>query len=197
MRKTRSLSPPPAEKIASPMPASERKGRESGSGSQPPRFAGLAVWCIWIACNRSSERITGHFHEKAGPCQAFFFGRAIRTTDCRPTGGIVSLQSFLHRKVSVRPSRQPIADQREAHNAAIPNFQITDSPYFHPHSLWSYCSGASWVSSIGNGCCRLVAELNVSVSSDVVPGPSRSHPNSAICSKPCQAAIFFCSCRAL
>ena len=63
--------------------------------------------------------------------------------------------------------------------------------------LWSYCSGASWVSSIGNGCCRLVAELNVSVSSDVVPGPSRSHPNSAICSKPCQAAIFFCSCRAL
>ena len=78
-----------------------------------------------------------------------------------------------------------------------PNSQITDLPYFHPHSLWSYCSGASWVSSIGNGCCRLVAELNVSVSSDVVPGPSRSHPNSAICSKPCQAAIFFCSCRAL
>jgi len=61
-----------------------------------------------------------------------------------------------------------------------PNSQITDLPYFHPHSLWSYCSGASWVSSIGNGCCRLVAELNVSVSSDVVPGPSRSHPNSAI-----------------
>ena len=87
MRKTRSLSPPPAEKIASSMPASERKGRESGSGSQPPRFAGLAVWCIWIACNRSSERITGHFHEKAGPCQAFFL---------------------------VVPFVQPTADQREA-----------------------------------------------------------------------------------
>jgi len=46
------------------------------------------------------------------------------------------------------------------------NSQIADSPYFHPHSLWSYCSGASWVSSIGNGCCHLVPELNVSVSSD-------------------------------
>ena len=80
---------------------------------------------------------------------------------------------------------------------AIPYCQITDSPYFHPHSLWSYGSGASWVSSIGNGCCRLIPELNVSVSSDVVPGACRSHPNSAICSKPCQAATFFCSCRTL
>ena len=66
----------------------------------------------------------------------------------------------------VRLSIQPIADQREAHNAAIPNSQITDSPYFHPHSWWSYGSGASWVSSIGNGCCRLGPELNVAVSSD-------------------------------
>jgi len=71
--------------------------------------------------------------------------------------------SFIER-FFVRLSRQPIADQREAHNAAIPNSQITDSPYFHPHSLWSDCSGASWVSSIGNGCCRLVPELNVSAS---------------------------------
>src|SRR5215469_11895150 len=67
----------------------------------------------------------------------------------------------------VRLSIQPIADQREAHNAAIPNSQITDSPYFHPHSWWSYGSGASWVSSIGNGCCRLVAELHISVSRHV------------------------------
>ena len=74
---------------------------------------------------------------------------------------------------------------------------IADSPYFHPHSWWSYCSGASWVSSIGNGCCRLGAELNVPVSSDLVPCPCRSHPNSAICSIACQAAAFFCSCRAL
>jgi hypothetical protein len=78
------------------------------------------------------------------------------------------------------------------------NSQITDSPYFHPHSLWSHCPGASWVSSIGNECCRLGAELNVSVSGDVVPGACRSHPNSAICSfRACQAAAFFCSCRAL
>jgi hypothetical protein len=109
---------------------------------------------------------------------------------------LASSLSFLERFL-VQLSIQPIADQREAHNAAIPNSQITDSPYFHPHSLRSYCSGASWVSSIGNGCCHLVPELNVSVSSDVVPGACRSHPNSAICSKACQAATFFCSCRAL
>jgi hypothetical protein len=114
--------------------------------------------------------MTRHFHEKAGPCQAVFL--------------VVS-------------NVQPIADQREAHNAAIPNSQIADSPYFHPHSLWSYRSGASWVSSIGNGCCRLGAELNVSVSGDVVPGACRSHPNSAIWFNACQAAAFLCSCRAL
>ena len=78
---------------------------------------------------------------------------------------LASSLSFLER-FFVRPSRQLIADHREAHNAAIPNSQITDSPYFHPHSLWSYCPGASWVSSIRNGCCRLGAELNVSVSRD-------------------------------
>jgi hypothetical protein len=33
--------------------------------------------------------------------------------------------------------------------------------------LLSYGSGASWVSSIGNGCCRLGAELKASVSGDV------------------------------
>jgi hypothetical protein len=79
----------------------------------------------------------------------------------------------------VRPSIQPIADQREAHDAAIPNSQIADSPYFYPHSWWRYCSGASWVSLIGNGCCRLGAELNVSVSSDVVPGATESSPRRA------------------
>ena len=51
---------------------------------------------------------------------------------------LASSLSFLER-FFVRPSIQPIADQREAHNAAIPKSQITDSPYFHPHSLWSYC----------------------------------------------------------
>jgi len=71
------------------------------------------------------------------------------------------------------------------------NFTTADSPYFHPHSWWSCCSGASWVSSIGNGCCILGPELNVAVSSDVVPSACRSHPNSAICCKFYQAA-FFC-----
>jgi hypothetical protein len=50
---------------------------------------------------------------------------------------------------------------------------------------------------LDNGCCRLGLELKVAVFSDVVPGACRSHPNSAICSKPCQAATFFCSCRTL
>jgi hypothetical protein len=34
------------------------------------------------------------------------------------------------------------------HNPLSPNSASADSPYFHPHSLWSDCSGASWVSSI-------------------------------------------------
>jgi hypothetical protein len=97
---------------------------------------------------------------------------------------LASSLSFLER-FFVRPSIQPIADQREAHNAAIPNFQITDSPYFHPHSWWSCCSGASWVFSIGNGCCRLGAEVDIAVSSDFVPSACRSHPNSAICFESC------------
>ena len=128
-----------------------------------------------------SGRITRDFHEKAGPCQAVFLVVPFvqPTADQREAQLAFSL-SFLER-FFVRPSIQPIADQREAHNAAIPNSQITDSPYFHPHSWWSDCSGASWVSSMGNGCCRLGAELSITVSSDVVPGPCRSHPNSAIC----------------
>jgi hypothetical protein len=34
------------------------------------------------------------------------------------------------------------------HNPLSLNSASADSPYFHPHSLWSDCSGASWVSSI-------------------------------------------------
>src|SRR6516164_5513311 len=129
------------------------------------------------------------FHEKAGPVKPFFLVvPTVRPTADQREAQLALGLSFIER-FFVRLSIQPIADQREAHNAAIPNSQITDSPYFHPHSWWSYGSGASWVSSIGNGCCRLGAELNVSVSSDVVPGACRSHPNSAICSRPCQAAI--------
>src|SRR5215471_21399838 len=62
-----------------------------------------------------SGRVTRHFHEKAGPCQALFLGRANRTADCRPTGGTVSLRSFLHRKV-FRPAIDT-ADRRPAGGA--------------------------------------------------------------------------------
>src|SRR5215469_13823588 len=74
--------------------------------------------------------------------------------------------SFIER-FFVRLSIQPIADQREAHNAAIPNSQITDSPYFHPHSWWSIAPVPAGGPQFGNGCCRLILELNVSVASDV------------------------------
>ena len=68
-----------------------------------------------------------------------------------------------------------MADQREAHHAAIPNSQIADSPYFHPHSWWSDRSGASWVYSIWIGCCRLGHELTLCFQR-VVLRRRRSHP---------------------
>ena len=40
-------------------------------------------------------------------------------------------------------------------------------------------------------------ELDIAVFQRLVPSASRSHPNSAIGVKPCQAAIFFRSCRKL
>ena len=136
-------------------------------------------------------RMTRHFHEKAGPCQAVFLGRAIRTADCRPTGGTVSLQSFLLRKVFLfgqRYSRSPTSGRR----TMLPS-RILKSPT-RPTSIRTLggasCSGASWVFSIGNGCCRLGAELDIAVSSDFVPSACRSHPNSAICFESCQAAFF-------
>ena len=62
--------------------------------------------------------------------------------------------------------------------AASPKL-IADSPYFHPHSLWSDGSGASWVYSIWIGCCRLGRELTLCFQR-VVLRRRRSHPNSAI-----------------
>jgi hypothetical protein len=56
---------------------------------------------------------------------------------------------------------------------------FADSPYFHPHSRWRSCSGASWVYSIWNGCCRLGRELTRCFQR-VVLSRRRSHPNSAI-----------------
>ena len=102
--------------------------------------------------------VTRHFHEKAARVKLFFLvvPFVLPTADQREAQLAFSL-SFMERFL-VRPSRQPIADQREAHNAATPNSQITDSPYFHPHSLWSDCSGASWVSSMETGAA--VSEPN-------------------------------------
>jgi hypothetical protein len=57
---------------------------------------------------------------------------------------------------------------------------IADSPYFHLHSVVELLLRCQLVFSIWNGCCRLTAELDVAVSSALVPSPSRSHPNSAI-----------------
>src|SRR5215467_11046347 len=114
--------------------------------------------------------------EKAGPCQTVFLVvRFLEPTADQREAHLTFSLSFLGR-FFLRLSILPMAGQREAHNATIPNSQITDSPYFHPHSLWSDCSGASWVSSMGSGCCRLGAELSITVSSDVVPSPCRSHP---------------------
>ena len=100
------------------------------------------VESTWANCASCGQRITRHFHEKAARVKPFFLivPFVLATADQREAQLAFSL-SFRERFL-VRPSRQPIADQREAHNAAIPNSQITDSPYFHPHSLWSDCSGA-------------------------------------------------------
>ena len=108
-----------------------------------------------------------------------FVGRANHVADCRPTGGTVTLQCFLLRRVFC--SAIDIADRRPAGGAQCchPEFFIADSPYFHPHSLWSSCSGASWVYSIWNGCCRLGRELTLCFQR-VVLRRRRSHPNSAI-----------------
>ena len=78
----------------------------------------------------------------------FFLGRANHAADCRPTGGTVSL-SLSSKKGFLfdhRYRRSPTNGRRIM--LPSPYSQITDSPYFHPHSLWSDCSGASWVSSI-------------------------------------------------
>ena len=101
-----------------------------------------------------------------------FLVRAIPTADRRPAGGALCLR-FLQQLPS------------------------PTGPTSIRTLLWSSRSGASWVFSIWNGCCRLGPELDIAVFQRLVPSASRSHPNSAIGVKPCQAAIFFRSCRKL
>ena len=112
-------------------------------------------------------RITGHpdvihlpetcyFHEKAGPCQAVFLGRANRTADCRPTGGTVSPRSFLHRKVfrpGYRYSRSPTSGRR----TMLPS-QILKSPT-RPTSIRTL-SGA--IAPVPAGCPQLETGAAVS-----------------------------------
>ena len=136
-------------------PASERKGRESGSGSQPPRFAGLAVWCIWIACNRSSERITGDFHEKAGPCQAFFLVVPFvqPTADQREALLAFSL-SFIERFLfGHRDSRSPTSGRR----TMLPS-RILKSPT-RPTSIRTLCGA---IAPVPAGCPQLETGAAVS-----------------------------------
>jgi hypothetical protein len=68
-----------------------------------------------IKSTGSFGRNTRYFHEKAARVKPFFLGRAYRTVDCRRTGGTVSFQSFLHRKV-FRPAIDT-ADRRPAGGA--------------------------------------------------------------------------------
>jgi len=109
--------------------------------------------------SRFSEWIVGHFHEKAGPCQANFFGRAIRTVDCRPTGGIVSL-SFVERFFG---SAIDIADRRPAGGALCSRFLLQFPSPTRPTSIRTLLvelsrSGASWCSQFVTGAA--VSEPN-------------------------------------
>ena len=178
------------------MPASERKRHESGSGSQPPRFAGLAVWCIWIACNRSSERITGHFHEKAGPCQAFFLVVPFvqPTADQREALLAFSL-SFIERFLfGHRDSRSPTSGGAQCCHPEFSNHRLALLP------------SALFVELL------LRCQLGVLNWKRVLPSRSRTEclcfqrrrswpvpqsPELGDLTKPCQAATFFCCCRKL
>ena len=64
---------------------------------------------------RGCDRVTRHFHEKAAPCQAVFLVVSTVQPDCRPTGGKISLQPFLLRKVFC--SAIDTADRRPAGGA--------------------------------------------------------------------------------
>ena len=146
MRKTRSLSPPPAEKIASPSQlASVRDVKVAQAASRrvsqasPFGTSGLPATAAPSGLRATSMR---------RPARVKLFFLVVPfvqpTADQREALLAFSL-SFIERFLfGHRDSRSPTSGGAQC---AIPNFQITDSPYFHPHSLWSYCSGASWVSS--------------------------------------------------
>jgi hypothetical protein len=106
----------------------------------------------------TSGRIVGNFHEKAGRVKPFF-GRAIRTADCRPIEGIVIL-SFVERFFG---SAIDTADRRPAGDALCSRFLLQLPSPTRPTSIrtlgWSFTLRCQLVFSICNGCCRLGAEL--------------------------------------
>src|SRR5262249_40403216 len=151
-------------------------------------FAGVLVKSVHGQLTRNalctdvigSDWIVGDFHEKAGPCQAVFLGRAICTADCRPTGGTVSLQSFLHRKVFL-PAIDT-ADRRPAGGAQCchPEFSnrrlaLLPSALFVEFFLRCQLGvlNLEWV-------LPSRTRTDTLLSREVVPRRRRSHPNSAI-----------------
>jgi|GraSoi2013_115cm_1033766.scaffolds.fasta_scaffold31429_2 hypothetical protein len=61
-------------------------------------------------------------------------------------------------------ARKLIADQREALDIAfLAQCIIAESPRFHPHSLWSDCSGASWCPQF-NSAGAAISESNCTAS---------------------------------
>src|SRR5689334_14710014 len=66
-------------RVSAPWLGAERNGRSGQAINSREAAFGVLV--------ALPGRMTRDFHEKAGPCQAVFLGRGIRTADCRPTGG--------------------------------------------------------------------------------------------------------------
>ena len=114
-------------------------------------------------------RITRHFHEKAGSCQALVWVVSTVGLHCRPNGrhdGASSL-SFLEMGFWVRAI--PTADRRRPEGDALclRFLQQLPSPT-GPTSIRSLFCGAiasvpAGCFSIWNGCCRLGPELDIAV----------------------------------
>jgi hypothetical protein len=124
-------------------------------------------------------RIVAYFHEKAAPVKPFL-GRAIRTAGCRPTGGPVSLQSFLLRKLFVRPI--DTADRRPAGGAPRCHPEFFKSPT-RPTSIRTLCGA---IAPVPAGCTQSGRVLPSRTRTDALfseksfLGRLRGHPNSAI-----------------
>jgi len=140
----------------------------------------------------SSRRITGDFHEKAGPCQAFFLVVPFvqPTADQREALLAFSL-SFIERFLfGHRDSRSPTSGRRTRVSPSLSS-AIADSPCFHSHSGVSLTLGAVWGSRFSNRCCHLSVELDSTPCGIPAPPRPRSHLNSAI---PYSPANLYAAC---